>query len=202
MTPSEQRTQALANALTARQHTYRLRDQIQAGTVSITTILTSPPPEIHRLTLLDVMAMTRPRAQRSRWQENLGHAAVRDGVNLLAPMGRLSQRDREWAVNTLTPKPRKKAPLTPTGKRRVPNAPRRHMLDATPFCAWLRTLTATTSQEEIARQLGCDPRRVRGWLAGEYATISLTVLDVALTFYGDPGLLHTLYPLTDTEAAA
>ena len=92
--------------------------------------------------------------------------------------------------------------MTPTGKRRVPNAPRRHMLDATPFCDWLRTLTESTSQEEIARQLGCDPRRVRGWLNGEYATISLTVLDNALTAYGDPGLLHTLYPLTDTEAAA
>jgi len=79
-------------------------------------------------------------------------------------------------------------------------ARRRNQLDAKPFCEWLATLPG--SPQDIAALLHVNERRVRGWLNGELEAITLTVVDNAITAYGDPGLLHTLYPLTDTEATA
>lgn len=200
MTANEQRHAALGKAIATRQATYKLRDHIRAGTTNIADILTNPPPETLRLTLLDVISMTRQRPQRLRWQESLGQAAAADGVNLLAVMGNASMSDRQWAIRQLAPNPSARKATSPTKKParpRVRNAPRQTMLNATPFANWLQTIADRHTQEEAARQIGVDPRRVRAWLTGEYQTVSLTVLDNALTHYGDPGLLHELYPITD-----
>lgn len=63
-------------------------------------------------------------------------------------------------------------------------------IDATAFTEWLRSFNANA--EEIARQTGMEPRRVRSLLNGEQTRVELDTVDRALCGYGRPDLLDTL----------
>lgn len=65
-------------------------------------------------------------------------------------------------------------------------------IDATAFTEWLRSFNANA--EEIARQTGMEPRRVRSLLNGEQTRVELDTVDRALCGYGRPDLLDTLVP--------
>lgn len=65
-------------------------------------------------------------------------------------------------------------------------------IDATAFTEWLRSFNANA--EEIARQTGMEPRRVRSLMNGEQARVELDTVDRALCGYGRPDLLNVLYP--------
>lgn len=111
MTPSEQRTQALAEANRRRHQVVVMRNQVRAGTVNIADIFRDPPPELHHLALLDVFALSRlavGRARSATWRQTLGRRALAAQVNLLTPVGISSVRSREWAASQVRParKPR------------------------------------------------------------------------------------------------
>lgn len=75
-----------------------LRRHVLAGRVSLAVLLRDPPDLLAQVALIDVMAfaVTAPRA--GVWRERVGRDALRDGVNLLVPLGRAGGASREWAA--------------------------------------------------------------------------------------------------------
>lgn len=76
-----------------------LKRHIRAGRVSMESVFTDRPECACHLPLIDVMGLARVSrgAKGHAWRERVGSLAVRDGVNLMVPLGRSSVRSREWA---------------------------------------------------------------------------------------------------------
>ena len=68
-----------------------------------------------------------------------------------------------------------------------------------PFRRWLISTfdLSEISQGELAVRLNIPERRIYAVLRGEQDRIALDVVDRAFVAYGDPALLHDLYPLEE-----
>ena len=100
MTPAareQQRAAALAAANTRRHRLAELRRQARTGQAGLTGLLLDPPVELRDVLLVDVVRMSRSQRM-SSGIARLGRLAVRDGINLLIPLGQASQRTRAWVA--------------------------------------------------------------------------------------------------------
>lgn len=91
------REAALEIAQVRRARLAEIRRQAHDGTLSLADIVRDPPTELHGWTCVDVIRL-KIRARSSNSIARLGRLAVRDGVNLLMPIGRTSQRSRLWII--------------------------------------------------------------------------------------------------------
>lgn len=74
------------------------------GRVNARDLVLDPPVELHGMTLLAVLSMTKAKRMNCGvWSEKLGKAALRVGVNLLVPVERASTASREWAADHVAP---------------------------------------------------------------------------------------------------
>jgi hypothetical protein len=74
-----------------------LRRYLRTETGALEDILRDPPAEFEDWPLIDVVRLGYNK-RGSVACERLGRLAVRDGVNLLVPLGRASLRSREWII--------------------------------------------------------------------------------------------------------
>lgn len=93
----EQRAEARKASAVKRGRIAELRKHVQAGRVGVDVLLLEPPALIAHMALVDVMGLARP-DRCGPWREGIGRAAVRDGVNVLVPVGKASRVTREWAA--------------------------------------------------------------------------------------------------------
>lgn len=97
MNPGE-RAVALANANAKRVAIAQMRKHVLAGRIDPGDLFLDPPEILAHRALIDVMALARLDPLIGAWREEIGKAAVRDGVNLLVPVGKASRVSREWAA--------------------------------------------------------------------------------------------------------
>jgi hypothetical protein len=102
-TPSvvEQRAAALSLANQRRTTRAQLRRRISTGDLTLAAVLEDPPDELRDLIILDIVRIARGSRHSARyvaWLERMGRAAIVDGVNLMMPLGRASQRTRDWVA--------------------------------------------------------------------------------------------------------
>lgn len=77
-----------------------IRRRLRTGQLSLTELVSDPPPEMEGVVLVDVLRMLRD-TNRERGQASLaaiGRRAVVDGVNLMVPLGTASARSRAWVA--------------------------------------------------------------------------------------------------------
>ncbi len=98
-TPTTTMDDLHAASIIARRNRAAVRAALRSGTLTLQDAMTSPPPELLRDPLIDVLRHGRGCCRRSpAWMEKLGREAVRDGVNLMVPLGRASARSRAWVA--------------------------------------------------------------------------------------------------------
>jgi hypothetical protein len=78
---------------------------------------------------------------------------------------------------------------------------RQDTVPAAPFAAWLKRVYPNASGWELQHILGPDESWFRRVFDGEKDEIRLDTVDRCVVAYGDPGLLHDLYPM-DEEVPA
>ena len=94
---TEQRTKALECAMDKRRAMADLRARLASERGALADVMRDPPDAVSRMLVVDVVRMAH--SQRSTEAlRRLGHLAVRDGVNLLVPLGGASLRTREWVA--------------------------------------------------------------------------------------------------------
>lgn len=91
---------ALAVGNERRRVQVRVRRGLRDRTLSLTGVLLDPPAELSDVLVLDVVRWARSASgQRgAAGMHRLGRLALRDGVNLLVPVGRASVATRAWAA--------------------------------------------------------------------------------------------------------
>lgn len=97
MTTLEQRRAALELANEKRLRIADLRRRIRTEHGALEDVLLNPPEELAGIPIIDIVRYAydnRP----AKTAERLGRLAIRDGVNLLMPLGRASARTREWTA--------------------------------------------------------------------------------------------------------
>jgi hypothetical protein len=67
--------------------------------------------------------------------------------------------------------------------------------DPEPFRMWLEETFAGWSDKDVGIYLGISDRSIHGVRLGEYAQVTLTVVDRAFAAVGRPDLLEQMYPL-------
>src|SRR4051812_4057006 len=95
MTGREQRAAALAAANDKRLRIAALRRRIISERGALQDVLRDPPDELADWPLIDVVRLSYGKRTTVSMQQ-LGRLALRDGVNLMMPLGRASLRSREW----------------------------------------------------------------------------------------------------------
>src|SRR5450755_4314887 len=99
-TTASQPVLALGVANTRRSATATLKTRLRHHDITLREILYDPPPELHRHMTWEVLLWA-PGIGRMRLRA-LNVRAMRDGhVNLAAPLGALTHRQREWLVDRL-----------------------------------------------------------------------------------------------------
>lgn len=95
----EQRARAIINANKRRQDLAQLRKRIKGDREYAATVFRDPPDAALDLAVVEVLVLARSaKGWRSSCLGEIGGQAVRDGVNLMMPLGRASARTREWAA--------------------------------------------------------------------------------------------------------
>ena len=95
MSPDQQKALNMANDKRAR--ITELRHRIASNRAALDEVLLDPPEALERMAIADVVRLAY--SQRSgAAMERLGRLALRDGVNLMMPLGRASLRSREWVA--------------------------------------------------------------------------------------------------------
>lgn len=101
MSPTQQRQHAIQKANRIREQRHTIKQDLQAGTLTLNDILTGPHPAVADTPLLDVMLWARKRGMQAPGLARVGERAIADRVNLLLPVGSASLRVRKWcAENT------------------------------------------------------------------------------------------------------
>lgn len=96
---SDQRRSALITANERKREVGRLRTRLKNNREFAEEILRNPPPEAARLAVIEVLVHARSqKGWRSECLMQIGNRAVADRINLLVPLGRASERTREWAA--------------------------------------------------------------------------------------------------------
>lgn len=94
-----QHLDALATAQTRRLQIAELRHAVRRDPRLLIDWMHDPPDELRDIPLLDVVRWTRAsRTRGSVGVVELNGKAVRSGVNLMMPLGRASERSREWVA--------------------------------------------------------------------------------------------------------
>jgi hypothetical protein len=88
--------------------------------------------------------------------------------------------------------------MPPLGGR--PGHQRGGMVPVGPFRAWLEELHKHHAEQEVARMLGSDERRIYRW-RNEGGWIALDNVDACLCHAGLPRLLNELYPACECHGA-
>lgn len=102
MTPVPQVMDALRVGQERRMNRVHVFARIRSGELDLFDVLADPPEALATASLLDVVRRTSSSARTVESLDALGHAAVRDGVNLLVQLGRSSVRQREWLASRLS----------------------------------------------------------------------------------------------------
>lgn len=100
MTPVEQRTASLRLANTQRRAQRDLKIALREGTIQFADLLAAPPPFLASVPIIDLIRWTR--AKKGPSLVTIGRAAVRDGVNLMLPLGDASAHSRGWVAENAT----------------------------------------------------------------------------------------------------
>jgi hypothetical protein len=106
MTATQQRQHAIQQANRIREQRHTIKQDLQAGTLTLTDILTAPHPAVATTPLLDVMLWARKRGMQAPGLARVGEQAIRDRVNLLLPVGSASLRMRKWCAENTPPRER------------------------------------------------------------------------------------------------
>jgi len=97
------RPPSLEAANVRRQQTAVVRRALRLDRGELARVLADPPECLHRLTLIDVvMLCLASRRTQPRAIALLGRMALRDGVNLLLPVGRASPATRQWLADRVS----------------------------------------------------------------------------------------------------
>jgi hypothetical protein len=97
---ASQPVRALGVANTRRSATATLKTRLRLRDITLRDILDDPPPELHRHMTWEVLLWA-PGIGRTRLRA-LNVRAMRDGhVNLAAPLGALTLRQRQWLIDRL-----------------------------------------------------------------------------------------------------
>src|SRR4051794_32507453 len=96
VTAQPQQIVALGMANERRREIADLRAKVKRGEITLSQLMADPPALLRAWPCFDVVRMTWSRPRSGASLERLGRLAVRDGVNLLMPLGRTSQRTRAW----------------------------------------------------------------------------------------------------------
>lgn len=91
------RTQALA----AKRARRTVRSGLRSGEMTLRDVMRERPVELADAPLIDVIRMARVRRNGPAVQE-IGRRAVRDGVNLMVPLGKASTASRAWVATNGT----------------------------------------------------------------------------------------------------
>jgi hypothetical protein len=95
-----QHVRALATANTRRTHVAELKRRLRAHELTITRLILDPPTDLERYLTWEVLRWT-PGLGRTRLRA-LNARALRYGhVNLAAPLGALTARQRQWLADQL-----------------------------------------------------------------------------------------------------
>jgi hypothetical protein len=112
-----QRDAALRKANATRLSIAAVRRRAQRGEITLSDLMLYPRPEFEQVPLVDVVRLVMTR-RHGPALEGLGRAALRDGVNLMLPMGHASLRTRMWvAENVLWQRHRRDARNLDVGVR-------------------------------------------------------------------------------------
>lgn len=95
MTTTEQRTLALGRANDKRARMSALKQRLRTERGALAGVLLDPPDELAHMPVIDVVRLAWG-LRASRSLERLGRLALRDGVNLMMPLGHSSARTRSW----------------------------------------------------------------------------------------------------------
>lgn len=74
-----------------------LRRQLRRGAVTLADVMETRPPEAADYLLIDIIRWVYYAPRRANVEE-IGRAALRDGVNLMMPLSRASVRSRAWVA--------------------------------------------------------------------------------------------------------
>jgi hypothetical protein len=91
----EQRMAALQTATERRVRLAELRRELTRDRTALRRVLADPPPELANMAMVDVVRLAWGRRS-SPSLARLGRLAVRDGVNLMMPLGEASVHTRAW----------------------------------------------------------------------------------------------------------
>ena len=98
MSPATQRQKALVVANARRSEVAALKRRLATENGALEDILRDPPEALHRMFIIDVVRLSRATRSNVKAMQRLGRLAVRDGVNLMIPLGQASTRTREWTI--------------------------------------------------------------------------------------------------------
>lgn len=89
----------LANA--TRIHRAAVKRDLRSGSLTLATVMQELPDALLDVPLIDIIRWSRHRST-SAALSRIGAMAVRDGVNLMIPLGLASQRSRTWVAQNGT----------------------------------------------------------------------------------------------------
>lgn len=91
-----QRDLALKAATERRMRISEIRRRARQGDVTLNELILDPPDELTSMLCIDVVRLTLRSQHSTAGLQRLGRLAVRDGINLLMPVGGTSARTRAW----------------------------------------------------------------------------------------------------------
>jgi hypothetical protein len=92
----EHRERATARSLALRQQKARWRRDLRSGVITLQQVYDAMPEELARVRLFELLEWCRYMS--SEKMIAVGREAVRDGINLMVPLGRSSERSRRWTL--------------------------------------------------------------------------------------------------------
>lgn len=76
-----------------------IRQNLRTGQLTLTELMADPPIVMRNVTLADILQMRRATTRAAHPSVMaLGQRAMRDGINLLVPLGQASARSRAWVA--------------------------------------------------------------------------------------------------------
>jgi hypothetical protein len=91
-----QRDLALKAATEQRMRISSIRRRARSGDLTLNELILDPPDELAHMPCVDVVRLTLRSHHSTAGLQRLGRLAVRDGINLLMPVGGTSARTRAW----------------------------------------------------------------------------------------------------------
>lgn len=91
---------ALESANQKRMAIKDVKAALRSGELSLESVLLSPPAELERFPIIDVVRIARGVSGQSApsWFQRMGRLAAIEQVNLLMPLGDASLRTRRWVI--------------------------------------------------------------------------------------------------------